>query len=226
MGQKISVDFFRARRRLSRSSNNSGNPTELQRSVWFASGKDYAKVLHQDLAIRSFIKSQVKNAGLVEVIIRRYFSKVEITLFVTKPGMVIGKGGALINKLREDLVNKFSLRKDIKLDILEFRNPLGSAQVIADEIAEALRRNIPYRKVAKGFIEKLRMGGQLGVKIMIKGRLNGADIARKEEFALGSIPRHTIDSDIDFSLVHAPTRAGIIGVKVWLYKGDKLKNYN
>lgn len=226
MGQKISVDFFRARKRLSKSSNNSGNPTELQRSVWFARGKDYAKVLYQDLELRNFITSQIKNAGLVEVIIRRYFSKIEITLFVTKPGLVIGKGGSLINKLREDLVTKFGLRKDIKIDILEFRNPLGSASVIAAEIAEALRRNIPYRKVAKGYVEKLKMGGLLGAKIMIKGRLNGADIARKEEFAVGSIPRHTIDSDIDFALVHAPTRTGIIGVKVWLYKGDKLKNYN
>jgi small subunit ribosomal protein S3 len=226
MGQKISVDFFRSRKRLSKSSNNSGNPTELQRSVWFATGKDYANLLKQDLEIRNFIKSQVKNAGLVEIIIRRFFRKIEITIFVTKPGLVIGKGGALINKLREDILSKFALRKDMKLDILEFRNPLGSAQVIADEISEALRRNIPYRKVAKGYIEKLRMTGQLGVKIMIKGRLNGADIARKEEFALGSIPRHTIDSDIDFALVHAQTRTGIIGVKVWLYKGDKLKNYN
>lgn len=226
MGQKISVDFFRSRKRLSKSSNNSGNPTELQRSVWFASGKDYAILLKQDLEIRAFIKSQIKSAGLVEIIIRRYFRKIEITIFVTKPGLVIGRGGALINKLKEDIMSKFTLRKDMKLDILEFRNPLGSSQVIADEIAEALRKNIPYRKVAKGYIEKLRMNGQLGVKIMIKGRLNGADIARKEEFALGSIPRHTIDSDIDFALVHATTRTGIIGVKVWLYKGDKLKNYN
>jgi small subunit ribosomal protein S3 len=226
MGQKISIDFFRSRKRLERNSNNSGNPTELQRSVWFARGKDYALVLHQDLEIRHFIQKQLKNAGLVEIIIRRFFSKIEITLFVTKPGLVIGKGGVFINKLREDLTNNFALRKDMKLDILEFRNPLGSAQIIASEIAEALRKNAPYRKVAKNYIEKLRLGGQLGVKIMLKGRLNGADIARKEEFALGSIPRHTIDSDIDFALIHAPTRTGIIGIKVWLYKGDKLKNYN
>lgn len=226
MGQKISVDFFRARRRLQRSTNNSGNPTELQRSVWFARGKDYAKILHQDIKIREYIQQKLKSAGLVEIVIRRYFSKVEITLFVTKPGLVIGKGGVFINKMREDLTNNFDLRKDMKLDIMEFRNPLGSSQVIAAEIAEALRKNVPYRKVCKNYIEKLRLGGQLGVKIMIKGRLNGADIARKEEFALGSIPRHTIDSDIDFALVHAPTRSGIIGIKVWLYKGDKLKNYN
>ncbi len=225
MGQKISVDFFRARKRLSKSTNDSGTPTELQRSVWFARGKDYAKVLHQDLKIREFIKSQIKSAGLVEIIIRRYFRKVEVTLFVTKPGLVIGKGGALINKMRDNLATKFGLTKDLKLDILEFRNPLGSSQVIADEIADALKRNIPYRKVAKGYIEKIKFGGTLGAKICIKGRLNGADIARKEEFAHGSIPRHTIDSDIDFALVHAPTRTGIIGVKVWLYKGDKLKNY-
>jgi small subunit ribosomal protein S3 len=226
MGQKISVDFFRSRKRLSKHSNNSGAPAELQRSVWFASGKDYAKLLHQDLEIRKYVTSVVKSAGLVEVIIRRYFRKIEITIFVTKPGLVIGKGGALINKLREDLVTKFGMRKDMKLDILEFRNPLGSSQVIADEIAEALRKNVPYRKVAKGYIEKIKMGGVLGAKISIKGRLNGADIARKEDFATGSIPRHTIDSDIDFALVHAPTRTGIIGVKVWLYKGDKLKNYS
>jgi small subunit ribosomal protein S3 len=226
MGQKISVDFFRSRKRLSKNNNNSGAPTDLQRSVWFAKGKDYATLLLQDLKIREYIKSKVKNAGLVDIIIRRYFRKVEITLFVTKPGMVIGKGGALINQLKEDLVTKFGLSKDFKLDILEFRNPLGSAQVIADEVSEALKKNMPFRRIAKGYIEKLKFGGMLGAKIVIKGRLNGADIARKEEFAHGSIPRHTIDSDIDFALVHCQTRTGILGVKVWLYKGDKLKNYN
>jgi small subunit ribosomal protein S3 len=226
MGQKISVDFFRARKRLSKITNNSGSPSELQRSVWFASGNSYAKLLKQDLAIRAFIKKEVPNAGLVEIIIRRYFRKVEVVLFVTKPGMVIGKSGAIINKLREDLVTKFELPKDIKLDIMEFRNPLGSAQVIADEISESIKKGFPYRRVAKGYIEKLKFGGVLGVKIQIKGRLNGADIARKEDFAHGSVPRHTIDSDIDYSLVHCQTRTGIIGVKVWLYKGDKLKNYS
>lgn len=226
MGQKISVDHFRSRKRLSKITNNSGSPAELARSVWFARGKSYAQLLHQDIKIREYLKNEVSSAGIAEIIIRRYFRKVEITLFVTKPGLVIGKMGSIINKIREDLVTKFNLPKDLKLDIIEVKNPLSSSAVIGNDISEALKRNMPYRRVAKSILEKIKMTGVLGARIQIKGRLNGADIARKEDFIHGSIPRHTIDSDIDFALVHAQTRTGVIGVKVWLYKGDKLKNYS
>ena len=225
MGQKISINLFRAKQRLSNVSHQGGDITNVQRSVWFASGRGYAKLLHQDLELRAYIKSNLRSAGLVDCLIRRYFRKIEIILFVTKPGIVIGKGGSSINKLKDNLITKFGLPKDLKLNIEEFKDPNRSAEVIANEIAMALQKNIPYRRLVKTYIEKIRYSGIMGVKITIKGRLNKAEIARKEDFGFGSIPRHTIDSVIDYSLVHCRTVAGIIGVKVLLYKGDKIKNY-
>lgn len=225
MGQKISVNLFRAKNRLSNVETSTGDPSQLQKSVWFATGRSYSKLLLQDREIRLYLKEQLSNAGIVEIIIKRYFRKVEIVLYVTKPGVVIGRSGASINKLKEDLINKFTLPKDLRLDIQEFKDPFRSANVIANEIAEALKRNIPYRKLAKGYIEKIRYSGVLGAKIFLSGRLNGAEIARSEEFPFGSIPRHTLDANIDYAQVHAQTKTGVIGVKVLLYKGDKFKNY-
>ena len=225
MGSKISVDLFRAYKRLGNVSNNSANPNDLQKSVWYASSKSYSKVLLQDIFIRKFIFKKLSSAGIVQLVIRRYFKKTEITLFVTKPGLVIGKGGSSIDQLKQDLLKEFSLPQDLRIDVQEFKEPYGSAAVIAQEFADALVRNIPYRRLAKGYIEKIKYAGVLGAKITIKGRLNGGEIARKEDFAHGSIPRHTIDSSLDYFHIPAKTKAGIVGIKVWLYKGDKLKNY-
>jgi small subunit ribosomal protein S3 len=225
MGQKISVNLFRAKQRLS-NVTNAGEATNLQRSVWFATGRSYSKLLMQDISIRKYIEDNLKGAGLVDVIIRRFVRKVEINLFVTRPGVVIGKSGANINKLRDDLISKFNLPQDLKLNIEEFKDPSRSANVIANEIADALKKNVPYRKLIKTYLDKIRYSGILGAKITVKGRLNGAEIARKEEVGYGSIPRHTIDSILDYSNVHCRTTAGVIGIKVLLYKGDKLTNYS
>ena len=225
MGQKISVDLFRAKKRLSNVEDINGDPSQMQKSVWFASGRSYSKLLLQDRDIRAYLKKNLQSAGLVEIIIKRYFRKVEIVLYVTKPGVVIGKAGSSINRLKEELVSKFALPSDLRLDIQEFKDPNRSAQVVANEISEALKRSIPYRRLAKSYLEKIRYSGVLGAKISLSGRLNGAEIARKEEFPFGSIPRHTIDANLDFAQVHCKTKAGIIGIKVLLYKGDKFKNY-
>jgi small subunit ribosomal protein S3 len=225
MGQKISINLFRAKQRLSNVHHQNGDITNVQRSVWFASGSSYSKLLHQDLELRAFLKKELLKAGLVDVLIRRYFRKIEVILYVTKPGIVIGKGGSSINQLKSTLISKFNLPKDLKINIEEFKDPNRSAEVIAQELSAALTKNVPYRKLAKLYIEKIRYSGILGAKITVKGRLNKAEIARKEDFGFGSIPRHTIDSVIDFAHVHCKTSAGIIGVRVMLYKGDKIKNY-
>jgi small subunit ribosomal protein S3 len=225
MGQKISVDLFRAKKRLSNVEDINGDPSQMQKSVWFASGRSYSKLLLQDRDIRAYLKKSLQSAGLVEIIIKRYFRKVEIVLYVTKPGVVIGKAGSSINRLKEELVAKFALPADLRLDIQEFKDPNRSATVIANEISEALKRSIPYRRLAKSYLEKIRYSGILGAKISLSGRLNGAEIARKEEFPFGSIPRHTIDANLDYAQIHCKTKAGIIGIKVILYKGDKFKNY-
>ncbi|NJK71579.1 MAG: 30S ribosomal protein S3 [Thermales bacterium] len=225
MGQKISVNLFRAKKRLSNVNASDSDVSALQRSVWFATGRSYSKLLHQDLAIRKFITDEVRSAGLANIIIKRQVRRVEIILYVTKPGIVIGKGGSTINKLKDSLVKKFKLPKDLRLNIEEFKDPNRSAQVIAEELSFALKKNVPYRRLAKSYLEKIRYSGILGAKILIKGRLNKAEIARKEEFAFGSIPRHTIDASLDYAVVHCRTTAGILGIKVLLYKGDKIKNY-
>lgn len=225
MGQKISVNLFRAKKRMSNVNSSDSDVSSLQKSVWFATGRSYSTLLHQDILIRRYINEQVKSAGLANVIIKRHVRKVEIILYVTKPGIVIGKGGSTINKLKATLIKKFKLPRDLRLNIEEFKDPNRSAQVIAEELSFALKKGVPYRRLAKSYLEKIRYSGILGAKIVIKGRLNKAEIARKEEFAFGSIPRHTIDASIDYALVHCRTTAGILGVKVMLFKGDKIKNY-
>jgi small subunit ribosomal protein S3 len=224
MGQKINVLLFRAKKRLSNVSNNS-EVTNLQTSVWFASGRQYSHLVIQDKEIKEFIRKELSSAGLVNVVVRRYFRKLEISIFVTKPGLVIGKAGSAINILKDKLVKKFKLPQDLKIDIQEFRDPYRSAQVIANEFSDAVKRGAAYRKLAKTYIEKVRYAGVPGVKLQVSGRLNGAEIARTEKFTHGSVPRHTIDAHIDYAQVHCKTKAGIIGIKVWLYKGDKLQNY-
>jgi small subunit ribosomal protein S3 len=225
MGQKISVNLFRANKRLSNVTNGSGTPNQLQKSVWYANKTNYSKLLIHDLEIRRYLKKQLAFAGLVQIVIRRYFRKVEIVLFVTKPGIVIGRSGASINELKDSLIKNFLLPKDIKIEILEFKDPFQSSAVVAFEIAEGLKRNVPFRKLAKTYIEKIRYSAIQGAKIEIGGRLNGAEIARTEKFSFGSVPRHTIDSNIDYTYEPSLTKTGMIGVKVWIYKGDKLKNY-
>ncbi len=225
MGQKISVNLFRAKKRMSNVQANSSDVSSLQKSVWFATGSSYSKLLHQDLEIRKFLEKEITSAGLVNVIIKRAVRRVEIILYVTKPGIVIGRGGSTINALKDRLVKKFNLKKDLSINIEEFKDPNRSAQVIANEISFALKKGLPYRRLAKSYLEKIRYSGIPGAKIVVKGRLNKADIARKEEFSYGSIPRHTIDASLDYALVHCRTTAGILGIKVLLYKGDKIKNY-
>ncbi len=226
MGQKISPNLFRAYSKLSKTTNQSTpDASGLQPSVWFATKRTYSKLILQDKDIRDFIRLKMSAAGLVEIIIRRFFKKVEVTLFVTKPGVVIGRSGATINQLKEDLIKKFSLPADLRLDIQEYKDPFRSAKVIGQELSDAIKRGVSYRRLAKTYLEKIRYAGVLGAKIIIKGRLNGAEIARGEKFENGSVPCHTIDANIDFCRVPCKTKAGIIGIRVWLYKGDKFKNY-
>lgn len=225
MGQKINPKLFRAKRRLSQP-ENVGDVTDNPKSVWFAHPKDYSKVFFQDHDIRNFINKKLPNCGIVEIVIKRFFRRIELTIHTTKPGLVIGRGGSVINELKETLVKRLKLPQDLKLNIEEFKDPNRSAQAIAEDISFALQKRVPFRKVCKNYIEQSKYSGVKGIKIVVKGRLNGAEIARKEEFAHGSIPRHTIDAQIDYAEVPCKTFAGIIGIKVFLNKGNKINNYN
>lgn len=226
MGQKISPILFRAKQRLANTTLENTDATGLQRSVWFSTGRSYSKLLLQDVLIRRFLESSLNHAGLVDCIIRRFVRRVEINLYVTKPGLVIGKGGATINKLKEDLTTKFNLTGDVKINIEEFKDPNRSAKVIAQDIAMALEKRVPYRRLIKTYIEKIKYSRVLGAKITVAGRLNGVDIARTEHFSFGSIPRHTIDANLDHANVYAKLKsAGTVGITVLLYKGSKFTNY-
>lgn len=226
MGQKISPILFRAKQRLANVSLENTDATGLQRSVWFAAGSNYAKLLLQDYQIRRFLESNLSQAGLVDCVIRRFVRRIEINLYVTKPGLVIGKGGAAINKLREDLIKKFHLTGEIKVNIEEFKDPHRSARVIAREIATALEKRIPYRRLVKTYLEKIKYSQVLGARITVSGRLSGVDIARTEHFSFGSIPRHTIAAHLDYAKVFAKLKSvGTLGVTVLLYKGNKFTNY-
>jgi small subunit ribosomal protein S3 len=226
MGQKISTKLLRAKKILPNVTNNSAAATDLQTSVWFAKGRTYAAYLLQDKNIKEYLYKKLSSAGVVNLVIRRYFRRVEISIFVTKPGIVIGKGGSLINQLKDDLVKKFGLPTDVKIDINEFKDPLKSANVIGTELSEAIQRGAAYRRLAKMYIEKIKYSGVLGCKISVAGRLNGAEIARTENFTFGSVPRHTIDANIDYAQIHCKTKAGILGIKVWVYTGDKFVAFN
>ena len=172
-----------------------------------------------------YLEKELATSGLVEIVIKRYFRKIEIAMHVTKPGVVIGRSGSNINRIKDSLMSVYKLPKDLRLDIIEFRDPAASSRVVASEISDAIKRGSPYRKIAKSYIEKMRYSGVLGAKIILSGRLNGAEIARTESFPYGSIPRHTIDANIDAHNIHCLTKAGIVGVKVLIYTGDKFKNY-
>jgi small subunit ribosomal protein S3 len=226
MGSKISINLFRAKKIMGNTNPNIVDSSQLPKSTWFATKKSYATLLKQDIGLRRFLETKLKSAGIVDVIIRRYIKRVEITVYATKPGVVIGKQGASITALKAELLKKFSLPQDTRLDVAEVKNPYTSSKAVADEITFMLQKGTAVRRVCKFTLEKVKMSGVPGCKISISGRINGGEIAREEKFAYGSIPRHTIDANIDDAHVHCKTVAGILGVRVMMYKGDKLTNFN
>lgn len=226
MGSKISINLFRAKKIMRNTDANTKDSSQMAKSVWFATKKSYATLLKQDIMLRRYLEVRLKPAGIVDVIIRRYVKRVEITVYATKPGIIIGKSGASINALKVDLLKKYQLPQDTRLDVAEVKNPYTSSKAVADEIAFMLQKGTAVRRVCKFTMEKVKQSGIPGCKIVISGRINGAEIARQEKFGYGSIPRHTIDANIDHALVHCKTQAGILGLSVMMYKGDKLTNFN
>ena len=226
MGNKISVNLFRARKILTNTNSKIKDSSQMAKSVWFANKKDYASLLKGDMEIRRYLEAKLQSAGLVDVIIKRFVKKLSINIFVTKPGVVIGKGGASITALKEEIIKKFNLPSQTIIDISEVKNPYTSSKATADEISFMLKKGMAVRRVCKTTMDKVKLAGISGCKIVIAGRINGAEIARAEKFAFGSIPRHTIDANIDNANVPCKTVAGILGISVMMYKGDKLSNFN
>lgn len=186
---------------------------------WYA-GKDFADNLHEDLKIRKFIKTKAFTAGVSKVVIERAANRVKVVIHTAKPGMIIGRGGAGIEEMKKSL--KELSGKQIDINIAEVRTPDLDAQLVAENIAAQLERRIAFRRAMKQSIQRTMRMGAKGIKVMCGGRLGGAEIARSEAAREGSIPLHTLRADIDYGTAEAHTTYGLIGVKVWIYKGEIL----
>ena len=190
-------------------------------SRWFA-GKDYADKLHEDLRIRKFLKAKMGAAGISKIIIERPAKKAHISIHTARPGIVIGKKGSDIEKIKKDL--EAITKSEVQLNIVEVRKPELDSTLIAEGVAQQLERRITFRRAMKRAVQSaLRMGAE-GIRINVSGRLGGAEIARMEWYREGRVPLHTLRADIDYGIASALTTYGIIGVKVWIYKGEILKD--
>lgn len=194
--------------------------TDTWKSRWFSKGQ-YRQLLAEDVKIREYLERHLKKAGLVRVDIERTGNgAITVIVKTTKPGLIIGKGGAGIEELKKKLKDKVGIKKELKVNIEDVKDINLQAQVVANDITEQLERRVAFRKLMKQSLEKIMQSGAKGAKVAIGGRLNGADIARTEHLSLGKIPLHTLRADIDFARSTAFTTYGTVGVKVWIYRGD------
>lgn len=190
-------------------------------SRWFA-GKEYSKKLHEDIKIRGFIKKRLAQAGISKVVIERPSKKCHVSIHSARPGLVIGKKGADIDKIKQDVQKLTS--DEVTINIVEIRKPELDATLIAEGVAQQLERRVAFRRAMKRAVQSaLRMGAE-GIRINASGRLGGAEIARMEWYREGRVPLHTLRADVDYGIASALTTYGIIGVKVWVFKGEVLKD--
>lgn len=191
---------------------------ENWRSRWFA-GRETARYLGEDIRIRQYVKRKLQNAGISKVEIERAAARVRVNIFSAKPGLVIGKKGKDIEDLRQQL--RSLVGREVSLNIIEARKADMDAQLVAESIAFQLERRVNFRRAAKEAVTRARRMGAEGIKVSVAGRLNGAEIARQEQYREGRIPLHTLRAEIDFGFAEARTTYGIIGVKTWIFKGEK-----
>ncbi len=191
-------------------------------SKWFARGKNFVSQLQEDVELREFFRKNLKDAGLNDVGIERTPKQLTITIHAAKPGFVIGRSGAGIEDLKKKILKTFyrGRRVTLNINVTEVSRPNLAAEIVGQAIALDIERRLPFRRSMKMAIERVMKGGAKGVKLTLSGRLNGAEIARTETIAQGSIPLHNLRADIDFARVRATTVYGVIGVKVWIYRGD------
>lgn len=187
-------------------------------SKWYANKRNFAKFFLQDAEIRKAINDKIKDSGIARIEIERSIKNVIINVYTSKPGVIIGRQGAAIDQLKAELEKKFNERFEI--NIKEIKKPELEAELVADTIARQIEKRVAYRRAAKMAIQKSREKGALGVKVFVGGRLNGVEIARSEMFTEGKIPTQTLRADISYAMDRASTTYGIIGVKVWIYRGE------
>ena len=190
-------------------------------SRWFA-GDDYANKLHEDLKIRKYVKRHLSQAGISKIVIERPSKKCFVSIHSARPGVVIGKKGADIDKVKKD-IQQFT-KDEVQVNIIEVRKPELDATLVAEGIAQQLERRVAFRRAMKRAVQSaLRMGAE-GIRINVSGRLGGAEIARMEWYREGRVPLHTLRADVDYGIATALTTYGVIGVKVWVFKGEIMKD--
>jgi len=188
-------------------------------SRWYAD-KNYMELLHEDLKIREFVKNKLKQAGCPKVEIERAASRVKVSVYAAKPGIVIGRGGAEVENLRKQL--EAITGKQVAVNIVEIKKPELDAQLVSENIALQLEKRVSFRRAMKQTVGRTMRQGALGIKIQCSGRLAGAEIARTEWYHEGKVPLHTLRADIEYGFAEANTTYGKIGIKVWIYKGEVL----
>jgi small subunit ribosomal protein S3 len=189
-------------------------------SRWFAKSKDYPRFIEEDYRVRRFIKERFKQAAISKIIIERLTERVKIRILTARPGIIIGRHGADIERLREDL--NAMIKKELSIDIDEVKAPTLDAQLVAENVALQIEKRVAFRRAAKRAIAQTMSTGAKGIKIKCAGRLGGAEMSREETFKQGKIPLSTLRADIDYGFAESLTTYGIIGIKVWIYKGDIL----
>ena len=192
-------------------------------SKWYA-GKDYADLLHEDIKIRDYVETRLKDAAVSKVEIERAANRVNISISTAKPGMVIGKGGSEVETLRKALNDLTGKR--VHINIVEIKRPDMDAKLVADNIARQLEGRISFRRAQKQVIQRAMRMGAKGIRTQVSGRLGGADMARAESYSEGTVPLHTLRADIDYGTAEADTTYGKLGVKVWIYRGEVLPTKN
>jgi small subunit ribosomal protein S3 len=210
MGQKIHPTGFRL------------PVTRAWNSRWFANNRNFGKMLAEDLDVREYLKAKLKSAAVSRILIERPAKNARITIYSARPGVVIGKKGEDIENLKAELTRRLGV--PVAVNIEEVRKPEIDAQLVADSITQQLEKRIMFRRAMKRAMQNAMRLGAKGIKIMSSGRLNGIEIARCEWYKEGSIPLHTLKADIDYGFSEAKTTYGVIGVKCWVYKGDRLAN--
>lgn len=189
-------------------------------SRWFAKTKDFPLFIQQDHQIRKFIKSKFKQAAISKIVIERLAERIKIRIFSARPGIIIGRHGSDIERLRSDLNGL--VKNELSIDIQEVNNPAWDAQLVAENIALQQEKRIAFRRAVKRAMEQSIQSGVKGIRVSCSGRLNGAEMSRKETYKIGKVPLQTLRADIDYGFAEALTTYGLIGVKVWIYKGDIL----
>lgn len=190
-------------------------------SKWYANKYNFSRLFHQDLAIEKAIKSNLQAEGISHIEILRTQGKVLVNIYTSKPGLIIGRGGEVIEKLKDKLTKDF--KEAFAINIKEIKKPMLNAAIVAENIARQIEKRISYRRAAKMSIEKIMEAGAIGAKVYCGGRLNGVEISRNEFFSKGKIPLHTFRADIDYASDAAFTTYGKIGIKVWIYRGEVFK---